>query len=131
VLSRLFGYDIRVDAERKKAYLLASAVRYDVMSDGNFLTDIAKAEGVAVWTYAPREASKLLLIVLSRMVVRQASRGLLRGVPLLGVAIGSSVNKTMTARVGERCVRELEARRVAQPPVVHSEEDVVDAHVRA
>jgi uncharacterized protein (DUF697 family) len=131
VLTRIYGYDIRVDAERKMAYLLASISSYDAASDGNFLLDVAKAEGVAVWNYTPRQVSKLLLMVLSKLVLRQASKGLFRAVPLLGIAIGSSINKTMTTRVGERCVRELERRRVTQPPVKPSEEDVVDAHVRA
>jgi uncharacterized protein (DUF697 family) len=131
VLTRIHGYDIRDEAERKLAFLLASISTYDAKSDGNFLVDVMKAESVAVWNYTPRQVSKILLTVLTRLMLRQVSKGFLRAVPLVGIAVGSSVNKALTTRVGERCARELEHRRLTQPGAAPPDADVVDAHVRS
>jgi len=130
VLTRIYGYDIRLDAERQRAFLLASISTYDAKSDGNFLVDVMKVESMAIWNYTPRQASKLLLTVLTRLVIRSASKSLFRAIPLVGIAIGSSVNKALTTRVGERCARELARRRESMAVTSASDDDVVDAHVR-
>jgi uncharacterized protein (DUF697 family) len=130
VLSHLYGYDIRQESERRHAFLLASITTHDEKAGGNFLVDVAKVEGVAFWNYAPRQSSKILLTVLGRLLVRQSVKGLLRGLPIIGVGVGAAVNKTLTTRVGQRCVSELARRREAQPPEALEEANVVDAHVR-
>ncbi len=126
-LSHLYEYDIRNETERQRAFLLASVSMYDAKSGENFMMDVARAETVALWTYAPREVSKLLLTVLTRLALRSVTKGVLRAVPFVGIAVSSGMNKVLTTHVGERCVQELD-RRVQQSP---ASGDVVDAHVRA
>jgi uncharacterized protein (DUF697 family) len=133
VLSWLHGFDIRKDEERQLAFLLASVSTYDARSGENVLVDVAKAEGVAIWKYAPREVSKHLVGVMTKIALLQLSRGLVRALPLVGIAVGSSMNKLLTTRVGERCIRDLEKRReflAAEATRPEQEEEVVEARVR-
>jgi hypothetical protein len=129
VLSHLFGFDITQAKERQLAFLMASVSTYNAKSGRNFFVDVAHAEGIAVWKYAPREVSKMLVSVFTKIALLQLSKGLLRALPLVGIAVGSSMNKVLTSRVGERCIAELKARQrfaKEQPP----EEEVVEAKVR-
>ncbi|MDC0710984.1 hypothetical protein POL68_21105 [Stigmatella sp. ncwal1] len=111
VLSHLYGFDITQDEERQLAFLLASIGTYEAKSGGNFFVDVAQAEGIAIWKYTPREVSKLLVRVMAKIALLQVSKGFLRALPLVGIAVGSSMNKVLTQRVGERCIRELKTRR--------------------
>jgi uncharacterized protein (DUF697 family) len=129
VLSHLHGFDIRKDEERQLAFLLASVSTYDAKSGGNALLDMAKAEGVAIWKYAPREVSKMLVGVMAKIALLQLSKGLVRALPLVGIAVGSSMNKVLTGRVGERCIRDLQKRREFFDTEA-AKEDVVEARVR-
>lgn len=136
VLSHLHGFDIRQDDERQLAFLLASVSTYDARGGENVLVDMAKAEGVALWRYGPREVSKLLVGVLTRLAFQQVGKGLMRVLPLVGIAVGSSMNKVLTGRVGERCIRDLGKRRdflAAQarksPAKAKKVQDVVEATV--
>jgi uncharacterized protein (DUF697 family) len=133
VLSYLHGFDIRKDEERQLAFLLASVSTYDAKSGENALVDIAKAEGVAIWKYAPREVSKHLVSVMTKIALLQLSKGLIRALPLVGIAVGSSMNKVLTKRVGERCIRDLQKRReflATEAVREEQEEEVVEARVR-
>ncbi|WP_158502210.1 hypothetical protein [Vitiosangium sp. GDMCC 1.1324] len=134
VLSHLHGFDIRKDEERQLAFLLASVSTYDARSGENILLDMAKAEGVAIWKYAPREVSKMLVGVMTKLALLQLSKGLVRALPLVGIAVGSSMNKVLTTRVGERCIRDLGKRRELLATEAEREEseqeDVVEARVR-
>ena len=134
VLSHLHGFDIRKDEERQLAFLMASVSTYDARSGENVLMDMAKAEGVAIWKYAPRQVSKHLVGVFTKIALMQLSKSLVRALPLVGIAVGSSMNKVLTGRVGARCQEDLGKRREfvaaeaarAEPPP----EDVVEARVR-
>lgn len=132
VLSYLHGFDIRKDEERQLAFLLASVSTYDAKSGENVLMDLAKAEGVAIWKYAPREVSKHLVSVMTKIALLQLSKGLVRALPLVGIVVGSSMNKVLTTRVGERCLRDLQKRRefLATEAVREEQEEVVEARVR-
>ncbi|MFY0564336.1 EcsC family protein [Archangium lansingense] len=133
VLSYLHGFDIRKDEERQLAFLLASVSTYDAKSGENALVDMAKAEGVAIWKYAPREVSKHLVSVMTKIALLQLSKGLVRALPLVGIAVGSSMNKVLTKRVGERCIRDLQTRREflsTESARKEQEEEVVEARVR-
>jgi hypothetical protein len=130
-LSHLHGFDITRDEERQLAFLLASISTYDAKSGGSFLVDVAQAEGIALWRYGPREVSKLLLTVLTKLALLQVGKGLARAIPFVGIAVGSSMNKVLTTRVGERLVRELRQRREeARPKKKATEPGVVEAKVR-
>jgi len=109
-LTALYGFDIREETERKLAFLLASISPHDAKAGGNVLVDLAVAEGTALWTYAPRQITKLLITVLAKLLVRAASKGFFKALPVVGVFVGSSVNKVLTARVGRRCIEELAQR---------------------
>ncbi len=138
-LSHLHGFDIKNEEERNLAFLLASVSTYDAKSGGNFFADVVQAEGVALWKYTPRQVGKLLLTVLSKLALLQVGKGLARAVPFVGIAVGSSMNKVLTRRVGERLVSELKQRREqvdAQPKpkakakAKKADADVVEAKVR-
>ncbi|MBZ4416890.1 EcsC family protein [Myxococcus sp. RHSTA-1-4] len=131
VLSHLYGYDITRDEERQLAFLLASVSTYDAKRERNTVMDLAETQGIAFWKYAPREASKMLVSVMTKIALLSVSKGLLRALPLVGIAVGSSMNKVLTNRVGERCMRELKKRRELSPPEsAETSDSVVDAHVR-
>ncbi|WP_224241122.1 hypothetical protein [Hyalangium gracile] len=113
VLSHLHGFDISRPEERQLAFLMASVGTYDTRTGSNFLADIARAQGVAMWNYTPREVSKLLVNVLAGLVLFKLSKGLLmRVLPVVSVAVSFTVNRTLTRRVGARCLGDLQARRV-------------------
>ena len=112
-----FGFDIREPEERQMAFLLASISTYDIKNGENFIVDILQTEGVAIWNYAPRQVSKILLIVLGRLALMNASKSMLKALPLVGVAIGSGLNKYLTTRIGKQCTERLEER-------LHNKEEI-------
>jgi hypothetical protein len=120
VLSHLYGFDITRPEERQIAFLLASVGTYDAQSGGDVMGELAQAAragGDAVWTYAPREVSKLVLSVMAKIALLKLSKGLLlKALPLVGIAIGSTMNRALTRRVGERCIRDLKTRRQLLKP---------------
>jgi hypothetical protein len=111
VLSHLHGFDITQKKERQLAFLMASVSTYNAKSGRNFFLDVAHAEGIAIWKYAPREVSKMLVTAFTQLALMHLSKGLLRALPLVGIAVGSSMNKALTTRVGERCISELKLRQ--------------------
>jgi len=129
VLAHIHGFDLRKPKERQLAFLLASVGTYDARSGGNFLVDAAKAEGVAIWNYAPRQVSKVLLSVLTKIALMAISKSFLRALPLVGIAVGSSMNKVLTAKVGRRCHEDLRKRRALREEEAE-EDDAVEARVR-
>ena len=130
-LSWLYGFDIRRREERQIALLLASVNTYEVQSGRNYFVDLASAETTAIWNYAPRELSKLVLQVMGKLAILSVGKGLARALPLVGIAIGSSVNKVLTTRVGKRCIEEVSRRRtLLGHEVIEEYEDVVEAKVK-
>ena len=123
----LYGMDIRQPKQRQIAYLLASVHTHDVSAKRPYFADIIDAEATAIWSYAPRQATKLLLTVFGRLALMQAGKGLLRGLPFVGVIVGGSVNKALTTRVGNAIRTALDQRDLAadQAP----EEELVDAKI--
>ena len=67
------------------------------------------------------------MLVMARLVLMGAGKGLMRALPLVGVAIGGGVNKVLTTRVGHRCRAELLRRQ--RTTERDEQEDVVDAKV--
>jgi hypothetical protein len=120
VLSHLHGFDITRNEERQIAFLLASVGTYDAQSGGDVLGELSQAARAgtdAVWTYAPREVSKMVLSVMAKIALLKLSKGMLaRALPVVGIAVGSSMNHALTRRVGERCIRDLKTRRQLVKP---------------
>jgi hypothetical protein len=111
VLSHVYGFDLHRPEERQLAFLLASVSTYEAKSGESFLADAARAEGVAIWNYAPRQVSKTIVEALTRIALMQMWKGFARALPLVGIAVNSSMNKVLTRRVGARCRDDLRTRR--------------------
>ncbi len=109
-LSHLYGFDIDEPRERQLAFLLASVGTYDA-AGGNFVADVAKAEGVAIWNYAPRRVGRFLLTAMTGLALLYVWRGFAKAIPFLGIVVGTAANKILTQRVGERVARDLRTRR--------------------
>jgi len=130
-LTALHGWDITEPGERQFAFLLASVNTYDAKSGRNFFVDVAAAEGTALWNYGPREVGKLLVSVMTKLALLSLSKGFVRALPLVGIAVGAGMNKVLTQKVGQRVSAELERRRKLQgPPGSPIAAEVVDAKVR-
>lgn len=126
-LTHLYGYDIRQEKGRWLAYALATVHTYEAKSGGSYVEDITEAQLEALVKYTPRQLSKLAMTALGKLALLAVSKNLVRAIPLVGVVVGASANKMLTAAVGRRCVEALARRREAngQP-----EEPVVEASVR-
>ena len=114
-LTHLYGFDIGQREERQLAFLLASVGTYEA-GGKNFFADSVKAESVALWNYGPRKVAKLLVTAMAQVALTYLWRGFFRVVPLIGMAIGGSLNKVLTQRVGERVARDLKTRRELLAP---------------
>lgn len=110
-LSWVHGFDIRLEKERQIALLLASVSTYEAKSGRNYFVDLAEAEGTAIWNYAPRQVSKILVSVMTKIALLAISKGFARTLPVVGIVVGSGMNKVLTRRVGKRCAEELGRRR--------------------
>lgn len=109
-IAHVYGFDIEDKKERQLAFLLAAVSTYD--SDGkNFLADVIRAEGVAIWNYSPRVIGRIVVKAMTALALSYVGRGLTRMIPVLGIVIGSGMNKVLTQRVGDRAARELRTRR--------------------
>jgi len=128
-LSHLYGFDIHSEKERQVAFLLASIKTCDVKGGRNLFLDLAEAESTAIWNYAPREAGKLLVTVLSKLVLLTSGRVLSKAIPLVGILVGTGANKILTRQVGYRCREEIRGRRMAEEAEKARGEEVVEAQV--
>lgn len=109
-LSHLYGFDIDEPKERQLAFLMASVGTYDA-GGKNFFADVARAEGVAVWNYGPRRLAGFVLTAMTGVALTWVWRGFFKAVPVLGIVIGTSMNKVLTKRVGDRVMTDLRTRR--------------------
>jgi hypothetical protein len=118
-LAHVHGFDLKDRRERQLAFLLA-AVGTQEAAGRSGLQDLIKAEEVAIWTYGPRVAGRLIVEGFATLALGSFWRGLVKAVPFLGVAVGSGLNKVLTTRVGERALAQLRVRRAQreeqQPP---------------
>jgi uncharacterized protein (DUF697 family) len=110
-LAQLYGWDIEDPRERQLAFLLASVETLASQDRGGPVAHMVATEATAIWNYAPRQVSKALLSSMGRLAVGSVARGAFRLLPVVGVAVGATVNHTLTKRVGKRCTRELDRRR--------------------
>jgi uncharacterized protein (DUF697 family) len=130
-LLHLHGYDITNKRERQLAFLLASVGTYDARSGQNYLLDLARAQGTAIWNYTPRQLSKAVLSVMAKVAVLSLSRSLVRVLPVVGVVVGASANKVLTRQVGRRCMDELVRRRQLEAAEAEAEAAPPKAKPRA
>lgn len=109
-LSHLYGFDIDDPRERQLGFLMASVGTYDATGK-NFFADVMKVEGTAIWNYAPRAIGRMVVSAMAMVAALYVWRGLLKAVPFVGMAVGSGMNKVLTQRVGNRCMRDCRTRR--------------------
>ena len=109
-LSHLYGFDIDDPRERQLGFLMASVGTYDATGK-NFFVDVLKVEGTAIWNYAPRKVGKVVVQALAMLAAVYLWRGFFKAIPVLGIAIGTGMNKVLTQRVGNRVSRDLRTRR--------------------
>jgi uncharacterized protein (DUF697 family) len=93
----------------------------------NFFADLIDLQLDALPKYTPRELFKLAAAILGKIALVSVSRGFVKTLPLVGVAVSASTNKFMTWSVGWWCVEALERRRDAER---NDERQTVDAFVR-
>lgn len=109
-IAHVYGFDIEDPRERQLAFLLAAVSTYD--SDGkSFFADVVRAEAVAIWNYGPRVLGGMVIKAMAAVALSSVWRGFTRMIPVLGIAIGSGMNKVLTQRVGDRVSRDFRQRR--------------------
>jgi hypothetical protein len=126
-LSYLHGHDIRDEKERWLAYVLAGLRTYQVQDRSNYLADLLEVQLDVLPKYTPRELFKLAATVLGKIALLSVSRGFVKALPLIGIAVSASTNKFMTWSLGWWCVEALERRRDAER---NEGPEAVDAFVR-
>lgn len=112
-LAHVHGFDIRDRRERQLAFLLASVGTQEA-AGRSVVSDLVRAEEQAIWSYGPRVVSRLILEGFAVLALGSFWRGALKAVPVLGVAVGSGLNRALTSRVGKRALAQLQARRAAR-----------------
>jgi hypothetical protein len=107
----LYGFDLDDPKERQLGFLLASVGTYDAGTGSNFFVDVAKVPAVATWNYAPRRVARWVVQAMALIVALKLWAGFAKMIPVLGIAVGSSMNKVLTTRVGKRVQKDVHARR--------------------
>jgi uncharacterized protein (DUF697 family) len=113
-LSYVFGHDIRDEKERWLAYVLAGMRTYQARENRNYMVDLLEVQLDALPKYTSRELFKIAATVLGRIALLSVSRGFVKALPFIGIAVSASTNKFMTWSVGWWCVEALERRRDAE-----------------
>ncbi len=102
-LCHLTGLNIDEDRNRQLAYYLATASSREILSQNNNSQSHNIIKSAAV-DYSVRELSKLVIKNITAILLVNLSRGMMKAVPFLGIAVGASVNKVMTKRSGLVCL---------------------------
>jgi uncharacterized protein (DUF697 family) len=113
-LTHLYGYDIREERARWLGYTLVAVNTYEAKTGRNFFLDVAEAQLEALTKYTPRQLSKLVVTGFGKYALLSLSRGFLKALPLVGIAVSASANKLIVDAVGWRCVEALDRLRSAE-----------------
>jgi uncharacterized protein (DUF697 family) len=108
-MSHLYGFDIDEPAERQLAFLAASVGTYDATGK-SFFGDVVRLEGTAIWNYAPRRVARWVVQALAVLAGMYVWRGFIKAVPVVGILVGGSLNKVLTKKVGDKCLKDLRVR---------------------
>lgn len=111
-LSHLAGFDIADPRERKLAFLLVCASleeAYDTEKEMSLFNIVNLAMG----EFSTRELSKSLLKVFARVLTLMIAKKWVKFFPVVGMFVGASVNKVMSAHTGRECWRAFKHRRDA------------------
>jgi uncharacterized protein (DUF697 family) len=108
-LSHLYGFDIDKPAERQLAFLAASVGTYDATGK-SFFGDVVRLEGTAIWNYAPRRVARWVVQALAVLAGMYLWRGFIKAIPVVGIVAGGALNKMLTKKVGDKCLKDLRVR---------------------
>ncbi|MEZ4444890.1 MAG: hypothetical protein R3B72_37790 [Polyangiaceae bacterium] len=115
-LVRVFGMRLDNEAHRKVAFLLAATVTHEAATGRPLVVDLGEAGIEAIWSYSPREVSKLVVGLFAHVGVAMAARQLgisaTRILPVVAVGVGAGMNFALTRRAGRLAISALEAREV-------------------
>lgn len=109
-LSHLGGFDISDPRERKLAFLLACASLEEAY-DSEHEMSLLGIMDLAMGEYSTRELSKTMIKTLARVIMLVAAKRWTRFFPVVGIAIGASVNKVLSTHMGHECWRAIRHRR--------------------
>lgn len=112
-LSHLAGFDIDDNRERKLAFLLV-CTSLEEAYDSEKEPSLKQIVDLAMSEFSTREMSKTLAKTVARVIVMMSSKKLVRFFPVIGIAIGASVNKVLSTRTGRECWRALKHRKNSQ-----------------
>ena len=110
-LATIHGFDVRIPEERQLVFLAAALHTAEVSRDRSCLSNTLEVSASAIWNYTPRRAGKLLATVATALAANALVRGAARALPLIGIAVGASLNKVLTANVGRSLHQDLRTRR--------------------
>ena len=111
-LAHLAGYDITDPRERKIAFLMACAGLEDAYNAEKDPT-IKSVIDLAVSEYSTRELSKTLTKAFARALMFVTAKKWTRLFPIVGIAIGASINKVLTTKLGHSIWKTLNERKDA------------------
>jgi hypothetical protein len=105
------GHDITQPHERQLALLLATLNTAEISGARNPLRDALDVSGTAIWNYTPRRVAKMLGTVMTILVAVHVSKRIaLKAIPVIGVGVGTAMNKVLTRRVGKKAWTSLKLR---------------------
>lgn len=110
-LATAYGYDIRRPKERQLAMLLAAVSTASAAKGESVFRDAAIVSGTAIWNYTPRRIAKSLVTAMAIVAAIHWGRVGFKALPVIGVAVGASMNKLLSRRVGKQANKELALRR--------------------
>ncbi|MBO4351511.1 MAG: hypothetical protein J6A01_11285, partial [Proteobacteria bacterium] len=110
-LCHLTGFDIEEERNRQLAFALAIASSRDILTNKNEPVQSKAIVTSAFWDYSVRQLSKHLIKNIAAILYMNLSKGMVKALPFVGVAVGASFNKVMTKRTGLCCLDALWLRR--------------------
>ncbi len=128
-LCHLAGFNIEKERDRQIAYTLASVSSYEVRKSDDALSDTAQLSAAAFWDYSTRQMGKFFFSSLAKRVLMATTRHVTKVIPIVGIAIGLSMNKALTRRMGLQCLDALWLRRPRAR--VQKNADIFDANFEA
>ncbi|MBR4984822.1 MAG: hypothetical protein IKY83_03650 [Proteobacteria bacterium] len=114
-LAHLAGYDISDPRERKIAFLMACKGLEDAYN-ADKEPNIKSVIDLAVGEYSTRELSKTLTKAFARAIMFFAAKKWTRFFPIVGIAIGASINQVLTAKLGYSIWKSISIRKNAMQP---------------
>ncbi|MBQ8036867.1 MAG: hypothetical protein IJ268_07740 [Proteobacteria bacterium] len=109
-LAYLAGYDISDPKERKLAFIMACSSIEDAYK-AEKEPNIKSVIDLAVGEYSTRELSKTLTKAFARAIMFVTAKKWTRFFPLVGIAIGASINIVLTTKLGHSLWKSMNTRR--------------------